>query len=117
MTSPPGSTAHDTDAQVEEVIARTLDAVSEGATHWSKRELARQVGISPTTDGFQFWDQIPELTNEAMRCHSHRERRSDARPLPAGLASQGANRQGLPSSKPCPLVPRHRRRAIRGSAA
>ena len=37
------------DAQVEEVVARTLEEVPEGATHWSKRELARRVGISPTS--------------------------------------------------------------------
>ena len=28
---------------------RTLEEVPEGATHWSKRELARQAGISQTT--------------------------------------------------------------------
>ena len=38
-----------TDAQVEEVVVRTLEETPEGATHWSKRELARQVGISPTS--------------------------------------------------------------------
>ncbi len=37
------------DAQVEEVIVRTLEEVPEGATHWSKRELARQAGISPSS--------------------------------------------------------------------
>src|SRR5512132_4345854 len=36
------------DAQVEEVVVRTLEEVPEGATHWSKRELAPRVGISPT---------------------------------------------------------------------
>ena len=38
-----------TDAQVEEVIVRTLEETPAGATHWSKRDLARQVGISPTS--------------------------------------------------------------------
>ena len=38
-----------TDAQVEEVVVRTLEEVPEGGTHWSKRELARQAGISPTS--------------------------------------------------------------------
>ena len=28
---------------------RTLEEVPEGATHWSKRELARRAGISPTS--------------------------------------------------------------------
>jgi hypothetical protein len=38
-----------TDAQVEEVVVHTLEEVPEGATHWSKRELARRVGISPSS--------------------------------------------------------------------
>jgi transposase len=50
------------DAQVEEVVVRTLEEVPEGATHWSKRELAARVGISPSsvhriwrTFGLQPW--------------------------------------------------------------
>src|SRR5258707_2000855 len=42
----PGVPRTITDAQVEEVVVRTLE-VPERATHWSKRELARQAGISP----------------------------------------------------------------------
>ena len=38
-----------TDAHVEEVVVRTLEEVPEGATHRSKRELAKRVGISPTS--------------------------------------------------------------------
>src|SRR5438552_4932294 len=45
----PGVPRTISDAQVEEVVVRTLEEVPEGATHWSKRELARQVGISPTS--------------------------------------------------------------------
>jgi transposase len=45
----PGVPRTITDAQVEEVVVRTLEEVPGGATHWSKRELARQVGISPTS--------------------------------------------------------------------
>jgi len=45
----PGVPRTITDAQVEEVVVRTLEEVPDGATHWSKRELARQVGISPTS--------------------------------------------------------------------
>ena len=41
----PGVPRTITDAQVEEVVVRTLEETPEGATHWSKRELARQVGI------------------------------------------------------------------------
>jgi transposase len=45
----PGAARTITDAQVEEVIVRTLEEVPEGATHWSKRELARRTGISPSS--------------------------------------------------------------------
>ena len=45
----PGVPRTISDAQVEEVVVRTLEEVPEGATHWSKRELARQAGISPTS--------------------------------------------------------------------
>ena len=37
----PGVPRTITDAQVEEVVVRTLEEVPERATHWSKRELAR----------------------------------------------------------------------------
>src|ERR1017187_7027215 len=45
----PGVPRTITDSQIEEVVVRTLEEVPEGATHWSKRELARQGGLSPTT--------------------------------------------------------------------
>jgi len=45
----PGVPRTITDAQVEEVVVRTLEEVPEGSTHWSKRELARQMGISATS--------------------------------------------------------------------
>jgi transposase len=45
----PGVPRTITDTQVEEVVVRTLEEVPEGATHWSKRELARRVGISPSS--------------------------------------------------------------------
>jgi transposase len=45
----PGVPRTITDAQVEEVVVRTLEEVPEGSTHWSKRELARQTGISPSS--------------------------------------------------------------------
>src|SRR5437879_10430236 len=45
----PGVPRTITDAQVEEVVVRTLEETPEGATHWSKRELAKRVGISPTS--------------------------------------------------------------------
>jgi len=45
----PGVPRTITDAQVEEVVVRTLEEVPAGGTHWSKRELAAQVGISATS--------------------------------------------------------------------
>src|SRR5947208_6167158 len=45
----PGVPRTISDAQVEQVVVTTLEEVPEGATHWSKRELAKRVGISPTT--------------------------------------------------------------------
>ena len=45
----PGVPRSITDAQVEDVVVRTLEEVPEGSTHWSKRELARKVGISATS--------------------------------------------------------------------
>jgi transposase len=38
-----------TDAQVEEVVVRTLEEVPEGGRHWPERELARRAGISPSS--------------------------------------------------------------------
>ncbi len=37
--------AHLTDAQVEEVVVRTLEEVPEGATHWSKVDPALTVHV------------------------------------------------------------------------
>jgi transposase-like protein len=45
----PGVSRTITDAQVEEVVVRTLEETPEGAAHWSNRELARRVGISATS--------------------------------------------------------------------
>ena len=45
----PGVPRTITDAQVEAVVVRTLEETPEGATHWSKRELAKRAGISPAS--------------------------------------------------------------------
>ncbi|MFG2638985.1 IS630 family transposase [Streptomyces sp. NPDC048362] len=45
----PGVPRTITDAQVEAVVVRTLEETPQGATRWSKRELARQRGISPSS--------------------------------------------------------------------
>ncbi|MGH3405886.1 MAG: IS630 family transposase [Streptosporangiaceae bacterium] len=45
----PGVPRAITDAQVEDVVVRTLEETPEGATHWSKRDLARKTGISPSS--------------------------------------------------------------------
>ena len=51
----PGVPRTISDAQVEEVVVRTLEDVPEGATHWSKRELAKRAGISPTSVHRIWW--------------------------------------------------------------
>lgn len=45
----PGVPRTITDAQVEEVVVRTLEETPAGGTHRSKRELAKIVGISPAS--------------------------------------------------------------------
>lgn len=40
-----------TDAKVEEVITRTLEETPRGETHWSRRSMARAVGLSPDSIG------------------------------------------------------------------
>jgi transposase len=44
----PGRPRTVTDAQVEEVIVRTLESTPKTATHWSTRSLAAEVGLSQT---------------------------------------------------------------------
>lgn len=45
----PGTPRQITDAQVEQVIIRTLETTPRGATHWSVRDMAKASGISRTT--------------------------------------------------------------------
>jgi transposase len=45
----PGVPRTISDAQVEEVVVRTLEEVPEGGTHWPERELAGRAGISPAS--------------------------------------------------------------------
>jgi transposase len=76
------------DAQVEEVVVRTLEETPEGATHWSKRELAKRAGISATSVhriwralGLQPWrteDQGLERQRPAFQVDQ--DRRPDHRP-------------------------------------
>ena len=44
----PGAKRTITDAQVEDVIIRTLETTPRGATHWSTRQMAKAVGLSHT---------------------------------------------------------------------
>ena len=44
----PGRPRTVSDARVEEVIVRTLDAMLKDATHWSTRSMAAEVGLSQT---------------------------------------------------------------------
>jgi transposase len=47
--SRPGAPRQITDAQVEEVIIRTLESTPRGATHWSTRGMAKASGLSNAT--------------------------------------------------------------------
>jgi transposase len=40
-----------TDAQVEEVVAKTLEETPRGEPHWSRRSMARAVGLSADSIG------------------------------------------------------------------
>src|SRR5712692_9167603 len=42
----PGAKRTITDAQVEQVVTRTLETTPRGATHWSTRDMAKAVGLS-----------------------------------------------------------------------
>jgi transposase len=44
----PGAPRSITDAQIEEVIGRTLESKPEAATHWSTRSMAKAMGLSQT---------------------------------------------------------------------
>lgn len=45
----PGAPRTITDAQIEDVIIRTLETKPKGATHWSSRDMARATGLSHMT--------------------------------------------------------------------
>jgi transposase len=47
----PGAPRSITDAQVEQVIGRTLESKPESATHWSTRGMAKATGLSPSAIG------------------------------------------------------------------
>jgi transposase len=40
-----------TDAKVEEIVTKTLEETPRGETHWSRRSMARTVGLSPDSIG------------------------------------------------------------------
>jgi transposase len=44
----PGQPRKITDAQVEEVITKTLESTPKDATHWSTRSMAAEVGLNQT---------------------------------------------------------------------
>ncbi len=43
----PGTPRKIADAQVEDIVTRTLESTPRGATHWSTRTLAKATGVSP----------------------------------------------------------------------
>ena len=44
----PGQPRKITDAQVDEVITKTLESAPKNATHWSTRSMAKETGLSQT---------------------------------------------------------------------
>src|SRR5947199_2594206 len=85
----PGVPRTISDAQVEEVVVRTLEEVPEGATHWSKRELAARVGISPD-------QRAPHLAGVRAAALAHR----DVQDLPGSAADRQDPRRGRAVSGP-----------------
>ncbi len=58
----PGVPRTISDAQVEEVVVRTLEEVPEGATHWSKRELVVGLYLAPPANAAVFAvDEKPQI--------------------------------------------------------
>jgi transposase len=53
----PGTPRTISDAQVEEVIARTLESKPKNATHWSTRSMAKALGLSQTAV-VRIWSRI-----------------------------------------------------------
>lgn len=53
----PGAPRQITDAQVEDVIVRTLESTPRGATHWSTRDMAKTAGLSHVTIG-RIWQSF-----------------------------------------------------------
>jgi len=47
----PGAPRKATDEKVEEVVVKTLESTPRGETHWSRRSMAREVGLSADTIG------------------------------------------------------------------
>ena len=47
----PGTPRKVSDEAVERVVVRTLESLPRGATHWSRRSMARASGLSPSTIG------------------------------------------------------------------
>jgi transposase len=60
----PGAPRKVTDAKVEQIVAKTLETTPQGETHWSRRSMAREAGLSPDTIG-RIWRAFglqPHLT-------------------------------------------------------
>lgn len=53
----PGAPRQITDAQVEDVIVRTLETTPRGATHWSTRDMAKTAGLSHVSIG-RIWQSF-----------------------------------------------------------
>ena len=80
----PGAPRRITDAQVEDVVARTLGSPPPGATHWSTRAMARATGLSHATIS-RIW--------RAFGLQPHRADKVAPSPDPRMLDRMGAPRR------------------------
>lgn len=102
----PGAPRTLIDAQVEEVVVRTLEEVPEGATHWSKREPAKRVGISASSVR-RIWQAF------GLAPHRVEEFKISTDPLHLPTGNGGRRVDGLPGGV---LVDRFATRSLGGFA-
>jgi transposase len=70
----PGTPRKVSDAEVERVLAMTLESLPRDATHWSTRSLARQCGLSRSTGQ-------PHLESVCLATASQRDVQAVQRPV------------------------------------
>ena len=93
----PGVPRTITDAQVEEVVVRTLEETPEGATHWSKRELAQPGGDladqrAPDLAGVRAAALADRGLQDLPGPAAHRQDPRRGRPVPGAAGERGGLR-------------------------